>query len=121
MAKISINLPLMIILLTIFFFVLGSNIIWAIPFVGILIVAEVFGIISGLFKTELKEMDKAEPKPPEGKKFIEKGLSRTGKALGKGEKARMEGKRIRDDRELFSVAGKAAGDFFGGIEKIFKK
>ncbi len=111
----------MVILLVLFFIVLGTNVIWAALPLGILLLAEVFGIISGLFKTELKEMEKAEPNPPEGLKFVEKGLSRTGKALGKGEKARKQGKRIKEDREAFGIMGEAADDFFDGIEKIFKK
>jgi len=121
MAKLLMNLPLMIILLVLFFIVLGKNILWAVLPLGILVLAEVFGIISGLFKTESNEMEKAEPKPPEGLKFVEEGLSRTGKAFGKGEKARIQGKRIKDDREAFGIMGEAADGFFDGLGKLFKK
>ncbi|MCR4334964.1 MAG: hypothetical protein NUV57_00315 [archaeon] len=121
MAKVLMNLPLMIVLLIIFFLVLGKNIIWAALPLGILVLAEVFGIISGLFNTELEEMNKSNPKTPEGLKFIGDGLSRTGKALGKGEKAKMQGKKIKDTRDDFEKAGDAADGFFDGIGKLFKK
>ncbi len=82
-------------------------------------------ILTGAGKTiegEEKEMDAAKPKPAQGKKFFEESLSRTGKAIGEGEKLKAQGKKIKQkEGGLFGTLGQASKDLMKGVTGLFRK
>ncbi|VVB98939.1 Uncharacterised protein [uncultured archaeon] len=84
----------------------------------------IWDVLNGLFDTgkeEYAELEATKTKYVSGKKFIEDGLGRTGKAVGKGEKAKADGKRIKEERQDGEIVHTAASDFLTGLGKIFKK
>ncbi len=79
---------------------------------------------NGLLETgsaEFDELEKTRTHSPAGKKFLEEGLSRTGEALGKGEAAKSEGKRVTDKRPAPESVHTAISDFMTGLGKLFRK
>ncbi len=72
-------------------------------------------------KAEFDELEKTGTKAPQGKKFLEDSLSRTGKALGKGEAAKAQGKHVADKRPSGESIHTAISDFMNGIMKLMKK
>jgi len=84
-------------------------------------IATLIGAIFGAASTEQVEMDRAKPKAPEGKKFFEKSLERTGKSLGKAEKAKSEGKKVKDKRDDWEKVGEAADEFLKETGKLFRR
>lgn len=130
------QLPLLVLLIVIGAYFLHLQMVFVTYIIGFVIIADlltgfvsnIFGGIGAVFrggkaaiKSEGEEMSKANPKAPEWKKFIGEGFSRIGKALGEGEKARIEGKKIEGKKGLFEITGQASGDFLEGIMKLFKK
>ncbi|HZX34202.1 MAG TPA: hypothetical protein VFF09_02360 [archaeon] len=126
---------LLALLLLFFFFVQAQQVLLAF-IVALLIAGDILGnffaqifsfigaLFSGLKSTasaEAAEMEAAKPKAPEGKKFFEEGFSSLGKKIGKGEKAKKEGKRLKVEGDFFSVLGTAAEGFLKGISSLFKK
>ncbi|GEM_PF-6034195 len=78
---------------------------------------------SGLLDTgssEFKELEAAKTKHPAGKKFLEEGLSRTGNAIGKGEAAKAQRKKIGEKRPDPEVAHSAISGLMDGIKKLMK-
>ena len=128
--------PTVIILLIILIiFLVQIKIIWLAYGIGILFVGyflsdfilnflKMLGFLKkGVVNTvnsELGEMENAKPKSPAGKEFFEEGFSRMGKGLGEAEKAKMENKKIKDERGTFQILGDSADDFISGILKLFK-
>ena len=72
-------------------------------------------------KYEFDELEKTSSKAPAGKKFLEEGLLRTGKAIGKGEAAKAQGKKIAEKRPDGEVVHTAISDFLDGVGKLMKK
>ena len=84
----------------------------------------IWRIITGIADTgkgEFDELEKTKTNYPQGKKFLEDGLSRTGKAIGKGEAAKASGKKIVEKRPDGEVVHDSISDFLNGIGKLFKK
>ena len=126
-------LVLLLALLVIFVFsgfMLGAYLVF------FLLLADIFGgIITGFFsfiwgvggglaetaKEEAEEAGKAKVKYTSGKKFFEEGLTRTAKAIGKGEVAKAQGKKIKDERDDAEKIHTFVSDFMEGIGKILKK
>lgn len=78
----------------------------------------------GLLETgsaEFDELEKTKTHSPAGKKFLEESLLRTGKALGKGEAAKSQGKRITDKRPAPEAVHTGISDFMAGLGKLFRK
>jgi len=130
------QLPLLVLLTVLAAYFLYAQMVFVTYIIGFVIIADsLTGFVSNIFgasdtfvkggaaaiKAEGEEMSKARPPLPEGKKFVADGFSRIGKALGEGEKARREGKKIEGKTGLFEVAGQMSEDLLEGIMKLVKK
>ena len=112
----------------------GNSLLAAIVFM--LIVADMLGGIAGGFISsiwniltglrqigddEYKELEGAKTKYYSGMKFFEEGITRSAKAVGKGEGAKAQGKKIKDERDSAEIIHTAVSDFMAGLGKILKK
>ena len=80
--------------------------------------------LGGLFdtsKAEYTEFEGAKTKYTSGKKFFEEGITRSAKAVGKGDAARAQGKKIKDERPGPEIITTAISDFMEGLGKVLKK
>lgn len=115
-AQAGMTLPAFIVVLLLFADIIGG---YATKFLS-----SIWGIITGLLETgraEFDELEKTRTKAPTGKKFLEEGLERTGKAIGKGEATKKQRKRTEDKRDDAEKIATAITDFMSGLGKLFKK
>ena len=81
------------------------------------------GVASGaleIAEEEAQEVANAKTKHPAGKKFLEEGIGKIGKELGKREKEKEEHKKMKSKLSLASAVG-AVENFLSGFGKLFRK
>ena len=71
-------------------------------------------------EAEAEEVATANTKYPSGKKFLDEGLGRIGKEVGKREKEKKERKRMKQKLGVDTAVG-AVDNFMTGFSKLFKK
>ena len=80
-------------------------------------------VAKGLRETaeeEAQEVADAKTKYPSGKKFIDEGLGRIGKEMGKKEMEREEKKKMKSKLSVANAVG-AVDNFLMGFSKLFKR
>ncbi|HLC92104.1 MAG TPA: hypothetical protein VJH23_00150 [archaeon] len=129
------QLVLLIVFLLAIIFLVQAKIVWLAGIVFLLLLLDLFGgVVSKFFgfvgaaaeatgeivAEEAGEVEAAKTKYPHGKKFIDEGLGRIGKELGKKEKERDEKKKMKSKLNVANAVG-AIDNFMMGFGKLFKK
>ena len=113
----------------------GTQHVWAAALLALLMLADLIGgAVANLFgfarsagqaisetaHGDFEELEAAKSKAPSGMKFFEEGFSRLGKEMGKGEAAKAQRKKTKDNLSVKSFVA-SVENLLGGIGKLMKR